>query len=66
MSRVQVLSEREKFLIVKYENLIDRYFRMRHSPQQEKEDYYAVAAEGLVCGVRDVDNAAEGVHRQHN
>lgn len=55
----QKLSEREKFLMIKYVGLIDRYFRMSHASPQEHDDYYAVAAYGLACGVHDVDEAAE-------
>lgn len=53
------LSEREKYLIVKYAYLIERYLRSRREPPQERNDHYAAAAYGLVCGVRDVDKAAE-------
>ena len=60
MSKAQKLSEREKSLIVKYAYLIERYLRSRHEPPQERDNHYAAAAYGLVCGVRDVDKAAEG------
>lgn len=54
------LSEREKYLIVKYAYLIERYLRSRREPPQMMDNHYAAAAYGLVCGVRDVDEAAEG------
>ena len=60
MSKTQKLSEREKYLIVKYAYLIERYLRSRHEPPQDRDSHYAAAACGLVRGVRAVDKAAEG------
>lgn len=60
MSKMQKLSEREKFLIVRYAYLIELYLRSGRETPQGKDDHYAAAAYGLVLGVKSVDKAAEG------
>lgn len=52
------LSDREKYLTVKYAYLIDKLFRLRRASAEERDNDYGAAAFGLIEGVRSVDNAA--------
>lgn len=52
------LSDREKYLTVKYAYLIDKLFRLRRASAEERDNDYGAAAYGLIEGVRSVDSAA--------